>query len=429
MDGGPLMAAGQKLISADSHVNEVPESFERVQKKRGDLAPKFIRTDEGTYLVVEGWTDPVHRNDRLAVETLQIRPNSFYEDAAHKYVGMVIGNSQKATSASDLTRESRSIGQLPTDMDEREFKRNFRFEDFPGAGFDPAGRIKDQDADNVAAEVIYPSILMHLYAISATDEPFYHDIAQSYNEWLLDFISYDPRRLIGQPVLSVLNPEGAAADLEAYATRGVKGCAIASSVPLDMLYGDPKFDVLWAAAQGCDIPLAMHQSFGAFKHIQRGAGNRSQSDTNLSLLGLSPVRQVIGSQLEAEISLAEMIYGGVFDRFPSLKIVCGEFDIGWVGHVFQRLQEADPRLGLKLAPGEYLERNVWFTFEDDRAGVLTTPLFGENNFLWASDYPHLATTWPNSEAFLDRQFQGISDEVRHKITWQNVIDLYQLDLP
>jgi len=47
--------------------------------------------------------------------------------------------------------------------------------------------------------------------------------------------------------------------------------------------------------------------------------------------------------------------------------------------------------------------------------------------MWASDFPHPATTWPNSRADLDRQFKGISDEVRSKITVENVMSVYDLD--
>ena len=140
------------------------------------------------------------------------------------------------------------------------------------------------------------------------------------------------------------------------------------------------------------------------------------------------VRTSIRGEGEIQTSLLEMIYGGIFDRFPRLKIVAAEWDIGWVAHMVNKFKDHDPKTGLQLAPADYFRRNIWFTFENDRAGVLTTPLYGADRFLWASDYPHGNTTWPDSKQIVDQQFEGISDEVKRKLTRQNAIDLYKLEL-
>jgi predicted TIM-barrel fold metal-dependent hydrolase len=180
-----------------------------------------------------------------------------------------------------------------------------------------------------------------------------------------------------------------------------------------MTYGDSRFDRLWAAAQDADVPLCLHTTTGAWKKVR---------------FHHPKIRTFVRGEGEIQTSLLEMIYGRVFDRFPALKIVAAEWDIGWVAHMVAKLKDHDPKSGLKLAPAEYFRRNVWFTFENDRAGVLTTPLYGADRFLWASDYPHGATTWPDSRQIVDQQFEGISEEVKHKITRQNAIDLYKLTL-
>ena len=356
---------------------------------------------------------------RRLLDEGSVGKNAYVEEVTHEYVGLATGKFGKDAKAKrQQWRAATGTWTGAASDDAENFRRNFRFEDLPGPGLDPAARIKDQDADGVLAEVLYPSFLCRLYQISASNEPFFHDIADSYNEWQLDFASHDPKRLIAQPVLSVLNPEVAAADLVKYANRGVKGCAIASSVPSGTSYGETKFDPIWAAAQDCDIPLAMHQNTGGFKDL---FSDRVAHDRYGEQILPHTVRSFIGPQTEIEISLAEMIYGGVFDRFPNLRLVSGEFDIGWIGHVFQRKSRFDARLGLKLAPSEYLKQNVWFTFQHDRAGCLSFSIFGEDNFMWASDYPHPATTWPNSAADLDRQFEGVSDEIRQKVNSHRVL--------
>jgi len=126
----------------------------------------------------------------------------------------------------------------------------------------------------------------------------------------------------------------------------------------------------------------------------------------------------------------------VFDRHPNLKVVCAEFDVGWVSHIFQLADfefgrssryDADRNLNQRL-PSEYMKENIFFTFQDDRAGVLTTPVYGENNFLWANDFPHGITTWPYSQKTVDANFEGIDPQVKRKICRDNAIKLYGLDL-
>jgi len=424
------MTVTGKWISSDSHLNEVPAKWERVKKKHGDLAPKVVSTGTGTFLVIEGWTDPpktLRSGDRdLLGDAADVGPNAYVEEITHDYIGLAMN--KKGQSASEVRETWRGkTGSFTTAGSEAavEFQKTFRQEDYPSGGWEPAARLEAQDADNVAAEVLYPSFLCRIYPMSVTNEPFFHDIVDSYNEWVIDFCNYNPKRLIAQPVLSVLNPERAAADLRKYAARGVKACGIASSVPLGTSYGDPKFDPIWVAADECDMVLAMHQNLGGFKHLSSNLDVLGATDP---LTGRQNVRQFMGPQMELIVTLAELIYGGVFDRFPSLTIVAAEFDVGWIGHKYQRRLQFNPALGLELAPSEYLARNFRFTFQDDRAGcLLASPLFGEDNFMWASDFPHPATTWPNSRADLDRQFKGISDEVRSKITVENVMSVYDLD--
>jgi len=392
-----------KLISADGHLNEVEATWARVQKKHGDRAPRIVwnpsEKEVGPYLEIRGWRTSLEERNR--------------ENCANEYIGYAIGGlGAGGTYASPMalpSLEATALGRRSGKADE--FRKNFRFEDYPGAGLDPAARLKDQDKDGIEAEVLYASHLRHFYEMCAEDEPFFHDICESYNEWVMDFCSYDTKRLIGLPVLSVLNPDGAAADIRKYAKRGVKGFMMAASVPDD--YGDRKYDPIWRAAEECGMPLGMHATTGRFKR---------------QTFGKSYARKFIGNHIEIQLTLGEMIYGGIFDRFPGLKVVSSEFDIGWVDYLVQRAEGFNPALGLKMPVAEYFRRNVFFTFQLDRAGILTAPHFGEDNFLWANDFPHGVTLWPDSQKIVDIQMQGMPESTVRKIVRDNTIKLYNLDL-
>ncbi len=123
-----------------------------------------------------------------------------------------------------------------------------------------------------------------------------------------------------------------------------------------------------------------------------------------------------------------------FDRHPKLKVVCAEFDVGWVANLVQQVDywfgrestfDADRNIN-KLPPSEYFQKNIFFTYQDDRAGVLTTPVYGEDNFLWASDYParrdHLAVLERNRRSQLRRH----RPQIKRKLGRDNAAKLYGL---
>ena len=224
--------AEYKLISADSHVNEVSATWERVRRKYGDRAPEIVwnpsEDEHGPYLSIRDWETSLEGKNR--------------ESCAMEFLGMVIGGLGVGSV----------VGR--TSSKAAEFRKNFRFEDWPGP-WEPNARLRDMDRDGVEVDILYASHLRHVYGLSVKDEPFFRAIAHSYNDWLMEYCSVAPNRLVGLPVLSILNIEGAVEDLTHYAKQGAKGFMIASSTPIGMNYGEANFDRLWAAAQDADVPL------------------------------------------------------------------------------------------------------------------------------------------------------------------------------
>jgi predicted TIM-barrel fold metal-dependent hydrolase len=71
-----------------------------------------------------------------------------------------------------------------------------------------------------------------------------------------------------------------------------------------------------------------------------------------------------------------------------------------------------------------LKRQLWATFPDDRVGALTYRLFGEDNYMWGSDFPHSDCTWPHSREVIAKNFAGLPQDVTRKITYGNAARLY-----
>jgi len=387
-----------KLISADSHVNEPPEAWARVQKQYGERAPRVVKdppgVPKGTWLLIDG-LPPV--------------------GLSHYSKGLVVG---KNHGISEVEQEKH--------FETIRFNENFRYEDYPG-GWEPAARLRDQDTDGVAAEILFSSAVRQLYSIA--DEPFQRAIFRSYNAWLQEFCSHNPERLIGLAILSILDIEHAVADIGEYSKAGFRGVQIPTRIK-DSGYYEAKYEPIWAALEETGMIVNVHTSATqgvARKHYEgpRDVDPKKQS------LGLA------NKQAPAQQFLGNLILSGVFDRHPRLKVVCAEFDVGWVANLVQQVDywfgrastyDAEKNIN-KQPPSAYFKSNAFFTYQDDRAGVLTTPVFGADNFLWASDYPHGVTTWPNSQATVERNCAGIDPAVKRKLNRDNVAKLYGLIQP
>jgi hypothetical protein len=82
-----------------------------------------------------------------------------------------------------------------------------------------------------------------------------------------------------------------------------------------------------------------------------------------------------------------------------------------------------------MPPSAYFRRQFYATFEDDQLGVMTRHAIGVDNLIWGNDYPHHDSIWPHSQEVLDRIFQGVPADEKHKMTSGNVCKLYGITLP
>src|SRR5712692_6874848 len=386
-----------KLISADSHLNEPPAAWERVQKEYGERAPRVVKDPPGVTAGMWLLTDGL---PAMGV--------------SHFSIGLV-ADKPEGISSMDLSKWQETI----------DFNASYQFEDYP-AGWEPAARLKAQDRDGVDAEVLFASPARFFYGL--TDAKFQRAILRSYNAWLHEFCSCSPKRLIGLPLLSILDIAKTVQDVYEYAKLGFKGVQIPTGIK-DSGYYEPYYEPLWTAAEETGLVLNVHTTSTQGEQRKHFEGPRQQDPRTASMGNAA-------RQAHAERFIGHLAFSGVFDRHPGLKVVCAEFDVGWVGYIYQQADylygrestyDADRNVNQCL-PSEYLRRNVFFTFQDDRSGVLTTPVYGEENYLWASDFPHGVTTWPYSHQTVDRNFEGIDATVKRKICRQNAIRLYSLDL-
>jgi len=362
-------------ISADSHITEPPNTYvDYIDPKFRDRAPRIHKLDGvGDAFVIDGMPGAVP-------------------------LGLLA-----------------AAGKDPKDIT----AANVAFEDLWRSGWDSKYRLADQDRDGVAAEIIYPTVGMLL--CNHPDFDFKKACFEAYNRWLGEYCSEAPHRLYGMAQVSMRTVEDGVAELKAVHAAGFKGVMMPGDPGVED-YDSAVWDPLYATAVELGLPLSFHiltSRTGTLAQNPRGP----RINSFLSII--RGCQDIMGT----------LIFGGVFDRHPGLKVVCVEADAGWVPHYMYRMDHAYERHRywmkappLQRMPSDYFREHIYTTFQDDWVAFQTKDLVNVRRLLWASDFPHSDSTWPNSQALLDKHAAGLTEQERNWICHDNVSELYGLSV-
>ncbi|MGO9055809.1 MAG: amidohydrolase family protein [Candidatus Binataceae bacterium] len=364
------------LISADSHFVEPPGMWaERMDRKFRPRAPHTVRDlkgKEGEYFVCEN-IDPMP-------------------------VAAFFGAGVPSQELPEHNKKS--------------------FDEAPQSVRDPAYRLKDLDRDGVQAEVIYTSMGMPLFGLD--DAELRAACFAAFNDWAADYCSYDPKRLIPLGLITLEDIPAAVAELNRIANKGVRGAMIWAEPASDRPYSAPEYEPFWAAAQDLNMPLSLHI-------LTARGGTGATFGQRGMLLNLATMHHGI------ERTLSTLVYGGVLEKFPRLKIVSAENDVGWMAYFMYRLDTVQNRMGalggmkLPLRASEYLKRQVYATFIADPVFVDSLHRFPPENIMWSSDYPHTAATFPRSKEIVAKRLGMLPPDTLRKIVRDTAIKVYNIE--
>ncbi len=361
------------IISADSHITEHPDTYiGHIDRAYRDRAPHIVSTAD--------------HGDVFIIDGMD-RPI---------HLGLVA-----------------AAGKAPEDINESGVK----FEDLHRGGWDPVARLLDQDRDGVAAEIIYPTVGMLL--CNHPDFDYKKACFDAYNRWIAEYCSSQPQRLLGCGQTAMRTPAEGVEDIRAIKALGLRGVMMAGD-PAQEDYDSAIYDPVWEAAVDLDLPLSFHIL------TSRGTSRVRGPRINSFLSIIRGNQDILGT----------MIFGGVFERHPKLKIVCVEADAGWVPHYMYRMDHAYNRhrnwlgkgVNLSKAPSEYFSEHIYTTFQDDWVAFRSADQMNWRRLMWANDFPHSDSTWPWSQEMLAEQSKHLTAEQRRAILCDNVADLYHIDL-
>jgi aminocarboxymuconate-semialdehyde decarboxylase len=272
-------------------------------------------------------------------------------------------------------------------------------------------RLQTMDRQRIDIQVVSPAPNDTAFGYWADDEVSSQIVAAA-NEHVAEVCALRPERLIGLGGVSLQFPELAASQLRSgMTTLGLCGAEISTSAG-SLEFDDPRLDPFWAAAQDLGAVLFIHPP-----------GN---------MLGGRIARyyliNLIGNPLDTTIALTHLIFGGVLERFPRLKIVAAHGG-GFLPSYFSRTEHGHavrPELQtIPLPPREYLQR-IWIdnlVFNPENLAHLVS-VMGASRIVLATDFPF--DMGQENPVDLVDAVAGLTDEQAAQIKSGNAIELLGL---
>lgn len=297
----------------------------------------------------------------------------------------------------------------------------------PASVYDPVERLKAMDAAGVEHAVLYPTIAGTGGETFGRIEDPELELAcvQAYNDWLLEEWAGASDRLIPQCIVPLFPIEAAVREIRRCVARGHRG-VIYPSVPMELRnvphINDAVYDPLWATCQELQVPICFHA--GASSAIQIPAYE-----------GYSPALagafRAISRPASTVSVLVNLLISKILMRFPDLKVVFAESGLGWGAYLleytdYQATGDQLPRNGYDLMPSQMFKRNCYLVGWYDRASLRVRDYIGTENILWSTQFPRATSTWPGSQAALERSFAEVPEVDRNKILWENAAKLYKI---
>ena len=357
-----------RLISCDSHVNEPGDLWtKRVPAALKDRAPVIKRFAEGDAWVIEGVKDPI----------------TFGMNAC--------------------------AGLKPEQM-----KGWLKFEEIREGGWNPAARVTEMTVDGVDAEILYPTPRLSAAIVANQDKAYHMAMVQAYNDWLSEYVAHAPDRFAGLMMLPNRGAAEAVAEIKRVMGRpGMRG-VVMGCYPNGTLSIEPEDDLVWAELSARKIPVGIHVSL-----------TQSMPSAHKAKL------PGYGRFFDAPNRMIEMIFSGVFERFPDLEVSFAEVDFGWVPYVKEQMDNNYSRLdplsqfGLKKLPSDYVDRHFYFGYITDTFGLRNLNNMNPDRVMWSTDYPHISADYPLSWRTIQASMSGVPADIKHKIICETAKRLYK----
>jgi predicted TIM-barrel fold metal-dependent hydrolase len=354
-----------ELADADGHIIEPGDLWaERLPQHLRELAPRFYRDEQGRF------HQRIYGIDIANLDVMYggMRPSDMLQSMG---LACAMGMPLERVFASD----------------ERE---RFTILDAPIWALDGRERLAFNTTNNVVRAVLFPTFMLSGGTFLPHLAPA---VCQVYNDWILrDYCAGSGGRLIPAAALPTIDVEAAVAEVRRTADLGYQVAFIRTNPVHGTKYSDPSFDPLWRAIVDTGMKLGLHP-LPMWDQDGTSKGYRLPDIMAASCLGFP---------MDMIHTLYDMMWGGVFDRFPTMPTMILEAGVGWLPSMFERFEEHREMFGRIKAPlwktpaMEIFLRQMMVTVEACEETDLKIAL----DFL-PSDHVALASDWPHYDGTPD----------------------------
>jgi predicted TIM-barrel fold metal-dependent hydrolase len=364
-----MLASDTRLISVDDHVIEPPSAWtDRLPARYRDVGPRIEKRADGR----DVW--------RYEKQEVPVMPST--------------------------------VRHLPGVTPHRDAAN---FDEMRPGCYDPTKRLEDMDLDGVWAQLCFPNFARFAgHRFLPTNDPELSLLSiRAYNDFILDeWCAGAPDRLLPMMLIPFWDLEASLSEVKRLSGR-VKALAFTEN---PTVLGFPSvhtshWDPLWALVVEQDLAVCMHIG---------------SSSVLLTSSPDAPVAvQWTATGINSMLAMADWIFSGIFDRFPSMRVMLSEGGAGWVPYVLERAQKLlDIRggpagAGVSKTPHEYFRDNMFACMVTDEFAIESRYAIGVDNILWEGDFPHGDGMYPNSRTNLERVLRDVPDEEARKICQLN----------
>ncbi len=299
--------------------------------------------------------------------------------------------------------------------------------------WDPIARLRDLDESGIAGEVIFhghengePMPLVaegFLHPRESWTNRQYDAVGcRIYNRWIADFIQHSDGRQVALAYVPIADVDAAVEEVKWAHGAGLKGINFPAPRHDLPCYYDGTLDPLYDVCAQLDMPLHTHAGGGELYGYKTGQGTKAMLLMERSFIMRRGVWQ--------------LLFSGVFDRFPRLKYVLTEVRAQWIPEMVRDLDAValnclDPaiRASLPQLPSEYWTKNFFvgasFMSHDE---ACMFPARGTSQMMWGSDYPHLEGTHPYTRLAMQCTFRDIAPEHVAQMIGLTAANLYGFDM-
>ena len=290
--------------------------------------------------------------------------------------------------------------------------------------FDMDVRIEELEGDGIAGEIIFPQMAPFGAGLTQYRNPVDPEYNlqgnRAYNRWLADFCSINPGRHAGVAIINVEDIEETVKDI--YSAKEANlfgGILLPSGTGTHQYYHDPRYEPIWAACAEADLPIHVH-----------GGWSPDYGDTpSATAMFISE------TDMWSHRVFTAMLWAGVFERHPTLKLVFTEVGSAWIIEHLRRLEfKADNPLfahfkkDLSMSPTEYYQQNCYMGASFFPKHELPERYrIGVDKIMWGSDYPHMEGTWPHTMAYLNDVYADVDESEIRSILGERAVEVFGFD--